>query len=91
MTDWVICYLKHSDMSDAITDWVVCHVQSDGMTDKEHILMKLQHQSEWDAQFDAQLDNHHEARRIGEPVPCTSLCGGHRLCIHWYNIVKCMP
>ena len=43
MTDWVICYLKHSDMSDAITDWVVCRVQSDGMTDKEHILMKLQH------------------------------------------------
>ena len=43
MTDWVIRYLKHSDMSDAITDWVVCRVQSDGMTDKEHILMKLQH------------------------------------------------
>ena len=43
MTDWVAHYLKHSDMSDAITDWIVCRVQSDGMTDKEHILMKLQH------------------------------------------------
>ena len=80
-------HLKHSDMSDAISDWVVHRVQSNGMTDEERKLlkftrcnlMKLQNWSDWDTQFDAQLDNHHEAGCIGEPVPRASIRGGHVL------------
>ena len=88
--------LTYSEMSAVISEWAVCRVQSDGMTDEErslkkftrHNLMKLANWSDWDVQFDAQLDNHSETGCIGKPVPRSATHGGHILRMHWNNVVK---
>jgi len=91
-----------SDLSPTdLTEYLQHRLQTDGMTNEERALPRftrprlqsLSNWPEWDACFDAQLDNHRETGAILPPVLRSSIKTdeGKRpniLRMHWNNVVK---
>ena len=88
-----------SDLSDVELSAVIHRLQTKGMTPEERLLSKftcrnlqtLPNWSEWDAAFDAQLDAHHKAGAIGEPIPRPRSIDSERpnvLRIQWSNVIR---
>lgn len=89
-----------SDMSNVeMTEMIQRLVNADMTPEEQRLkrftrrnLMRLPNWPEWDAQFDAQLEQHYKDKTIGDPVPRPKLSIDGRqpniLRIQWSNLVK---